>query len=150
MGDEQVGGEFHAWKQILKREEKIGSTCTQVRTIRPGDWTVKINLDFRIPRNEDFSRYYINNQQLSDCTATAASKLYSSKPEVLNPMIRRASFVSSLQNQNQNEPGQQFPSFSLNKQESRLLRQGRDKHPNELSVPLPNKFNEIQHFNNDS
>jgi hypothetical protein len=32
--------------KILKREEKIGSRCTQLRTIRCGIWTVKINWDF--------------------------------------------------------------------------------------------------------
>ncbi|KAJ6891582.1 hypothetical protein NC651_024930 [Populus alba x Populus x berolinensis] len=32
--------------KILKREEKIGSRCTQLRTIRCGIWTVKINCDF--------------------------------------------------------------------------------------------------------
>ncbi|KAH8496564.1 hypothetical protein H0E87_019353 [Populus deltoides] len=72
----EVGGEFHAWKQNIEKGRKDRQQVHSIENHSVWDLDGQDQLGLLgIPRNEDFSRYYINNQQLSDCTATEASKL---------------------------------------------------------------------------
>lgn len=66
----EVGGEFHAWKQNIEKGRKDRQQVHSIENHSVWDLDGQDQLGLLgIPRNEDFSRYYINNQQHSDCTA---------------------------------------------------------------------------------